>query len=221
MKRIIVIAFLLLFVIACEKQVAEIDEDYCNSDDECVPFPTCHPMTCINKKFEANYEKPEMCTLEYRFEAAYNEEDCICENSKCTNKNLKNLEIDSFEKCVKAGNPVMESYPRQCRTPDGRLFVEEFQGIDEQIIGGETDERGCLGAAGYTWNPTVEACLIEWELEESEKEAARIAVASIEYVKGTTIIEVRVLKCPGCFTVTIQQEGENIQVNLQNWEVVE
>lgn len=34
--------------------------------------------------------------------------------------------IMNFEECVAAGNPVMESYPRQCRTEDGRLFVEEI-----------------------------------------------------------------------------------------------
>lgn len=33
--------------------------------------------------------------------------------------------VDSFEACVRAGYPVMESYPRQCRTADGQLFVEE------------------------------------------------------------------------------------------------
>lgn len=32
----------------------------------------------------------------------------------------------NFEECVAAGNPVMESYPRQCRTPDGRNFVEDI-----------------------------------------------------------------------------------------------
>ncbi|HEY4499195.1 MAG TPA: Gmad2 immunoglobulin-like domain-containing protein [Candidatus Paceibacterota bacterium] len=32
--------------------------------------------------------------------------------------------ITSFEKCVAAGNPVMESYPRQCRTPGGENFTE-------------------------------------------------------------------------------------------------
>lgn len=36
----------------------------------------------------------------------------------------------SFEDCEKAGYPVMESYPRQCRTPDGRTYAEE---IPEQI----------------------------------------------------------------------------------------
>ena len=36
------------------------------------------------------------------------------------------FEIDSFEQCVSAGNPVMESYPRQCRTVDGKHFVEKI-----------------------------------------------------------------------------------------------
>jgi len=39
------------------------------------------------------------------------------------------LEIDSFEECVAAGNPVMESYPAQCRHGD-RTFTEE---IDEPV----------------------------------------------------------------------------------------
>ncbi|KFM17965.1 hypothetical protein AAA799P11_01278 [Marine Group I thaumarchaeote SCGC AAA799-P11] len=34
--------------------------------------------------------------------------------------------IDSFEECVSAGNPVMESHPRQCRTTDGKHFVEKI-----------------------------------------------------------------------------------------------
>ena len=35
-------------------------------------------------------------------------------------------EITNFEECVAAGNPVMESYPRQC-TADGQTFVEEIK----------------------------------------------------------------------------------------------
>ena len=35
-------------------------------------------------------------------------------------------EIDSFEDCVSSGNPVMESHPRQCRTTDGKHFVEKI-----------------------------------------------------------------------------------------------
>ncbi len=34
-------------------------------------------------------------------------------------------DITSFEECVAAGNPVMESYPEQCSTPDGKHFVRD------------------------------------------------------------------------------------------------
>ncbi len=35
-----------------------------------------------------------------------------------------NINVTDFESCVKAGNPVMESYPPQCRS-GGQTFVEE------------------------------------------------------------------------------------------------
>ena len=36
----------------------------------------------------------------------------------------KEPKISNFEECTEAGNPVMESYPRQCRDGEGNLFVE-------------------------------------------------------------------------------------------------
>ena len=33
--------------------------------------------------------------------------------------------VTNFDECAEAGYAVMESYPRQCRTPDGTLYVEE------------------------------------------------------------------------------------------------
>ncbi|MDP3947701.1 MAG: DUF5667 domain-containing protein [bacterium] len=41
-------------------------------------------------------------------------------------------EIKNFEECVKAGNPVLESFPPQCKTRDGRMFREEVACI--QVI---------------------------------------------------------------------------------------
>jgi hypothetical protein len=32
--------------------------------------------------------------------------------------------ISSFDDCARAGYPILESYPAQCRTPDGRTFVQ-------------------------------------------------------------------------------------------------
>lgn len=36
-----------------------------------------------------------------------------------------NVEISSFEECVAAGNPIMESYPAQCLVPNGKTFTQE------------------------------------------------------------------------------------------------
>lgn len=56
-----------------------------------------------------------------------------------------------FEACVAAGNPVMESYPRQCRDGAGTLHVEKVtgqpgsgsSGTDEQPSSGEfTSKKG-------------------------------------------------------------------------------
>lgn len=33
--------------------------------------------------------------------------------------------IATFEDCAAAGYPIMDSYPEQCRTPDGRTFVRD------------------------------------------------------------------------------------------------
>jgi len=48
----------------------------------------------------------------------------------------KELVIESFEDCVVAGYPVMESYPRQCKTEDGKNFVED--------IGNELEKTGLI-----------------------------------------------------------------------------
>jgi len=53
--------------------------------------------------------------------------------------------INSFDECVNAGYPVMESYPRQCRTPDGRNFVEV---IPEPIEPPAGDEAICVDNCG-------------------------------------------------------------------------
>jgi len=35
-------------------------------------------------------------------------------------------DINSFEECVSAGYPILESYPRQCKTPEGKTFAEDI-----------------------------------------------------------------------------------------------
>ncbi|MBU0472269.1 MAG: hypothetical protein KKF89_01865 [Nanoarchaeota archaeon] len=190
--------------------------------------------------------------------------------------------INSFEECVAEGNPVMESYPRQCQA-DEKTFTEEIneesieticselggewietanecENINEADclniggnfnecasacrnnpeaqmcttqcvlvcefntpIGGERDEHGCLGPAGYTWNEEVNACLREWELQEDTREAAKIAVENLKTNEFFTVVEVITMKCPGCFTIKLE-EGEDrtpIQAIITDWNFQE
>ena len=36
------------------------------------------------------------------------------------------VDVDNFEECVSANYLVMESYPRKCQTPDGKIFTEDI-----------------------------------------------------------------------------------------------
>jgi hypothetical protein len=42
--------------------------------------------------------------------------------------------ITTFEECKNAGYPIMESYPEQCRTPEGQNFVREIVKEEEKPI---------------------------------------------------------------------------------------
>lgn len=55
------------------------------------------------------------------------------------------LSITNFEECVAAGNPVMESYPEQCRAFDGRRFVNERQSAPGPIASSGCAVAGCSG----------------------------------------------------------------------------
>jgi len=43
-------------------------------------------------------------------------------------------EVSSFEDCAKAGYPILQSFPRQCKTPDGRTFAEQTESPTGSII---------------------------------------------------------------------------------------
>jgi hypothetical protein len=47
--------------------------------------------------------------------------------------NEKQPTISNFDECVEAGNPVMESYPRVCRTKQGQSFSESIGNETEKI----------------------------------------------------------------------------------------
>ncbi|MBU4341863.1 MAG: serpin family protein, partial [Candidatus Altiarchaeota archaeon] len=133
----------------------------------------------------------------------------------------------------------------QCITPEGYLARSvcpyTSKCIDNQctvicpegwMVGGERDEHGCLGPAGYAWDEDIGACTREWELDEGQRRAAKIAVAPLSYpvtVTGVNVLRcpgcfnvgVDVLRCPGCFNVHLQRNDnqEQLTVNIRNWGV--
>lgn len=58
----------------------------------------------------------------------------------------------------KNGNWVKHGSPSQAR-PTEKCGLEN----ESQIIGGQTDEHGCLIAAGYSYCPSKQTCLRMWE----------------------------------------------------------
>ncbi|TRZ78175.1 hypothetical protein D4R87_01200 [bacterium] len=92
----------------------------------------------------------------------------------------------------------------------------------EQIIGGDRDEHGCLGPAGYSWNEESSACLREWEIEnEGSEQAIKIAVEYLGWQGNATVIEVVQARCIGCFVVKLENNStrDRKTINLDNWQV--
>lgn len=70
----------------------------------------------------------------------------IYKNQNNTTDN-QSLIITNFEECKQAGYPIMESYPEQCRTAKGELFVQVITNPDPNITP-PTTPPGRI-AAGY------------------------------------------------------------------------
>lgn len=75
---------------------------------------------------------------------------------------LDSSAITSFEQCESAGNPIMESYPRQCRTPDGTNFVEQ---INPKMM---SPEAKCEKYGG-AWSSELNECESLLTLDDFKK----------------------------------------------------
>lgn len=86
------------------------------------------------------------------------------------------------------------------------------------ILGGDRDSHGCIGSAGYSWNDSVGACIREWEFDENQRKAVRIATLPLSY--RVTAIDVQPLRCPGCFIIKLQRNDNGIisTVELDDWK---
>ena len=57
--------------------------------------------------------------------------------------------VNSFDECAEAGYPILESYPPQCKTPDGKTFAED--------IGNELEKQDLIRISNPRPNQTIES----------------------------------------------------------------
>lgn len=117
-------------------------------------------------------------------------------------------EVKNFDECVKAGYPVMESYPRQCKIPDGKTFVEDlikiFQPRPNDFIKSPLEIKGeargywffeasfpvqLLDANGKELGTTIAQAKGDWMTENFVPFEAVLEFQTPTTEKGTLILE--------------------------------
>lgn len=79
-----------------EDELVYLNVSKCQSDLDCVPLPSeCHPQKCINREFQNQFVKPDVCTQLFDEGAAYEVEDCLCDrrNGICFNQNNQKSKV--------------------------------------------------------------------------------------------------------------------------------
>jgi hypothetical protein len=104
----------------------------------------------------------------------------------------------------------------------GCVNINDF---NDNIIGGQLDEYGCLSSAGYSFDEEIGACVRQWELNEETRQLARTAVVALESERTPVIISIVSFDCDGCYIVEIADshtsQQENKIIKIQNNVVVE
>jgi hypothetical protein len=96
---------------------------------------------------------------------------------------------------------------------------DESKDNNSVLIGGERDNQGCLGPAGYSFDGNVGACLRNWELNDAQKEVARMAVLYKGFEKGLTVVEVLKTDCANCFKVKLELNQNFYDIEINNFQI--
>jgi hypothetical protein len=95
-------------------------------------------------------------------------------------------------------------------------YITYFEKKNE-VIGGQKDEHGCLGPAGYSYDVQVGACTRNWEINDRGKiEAARTAVNFVGKDYGLAVLNANAGNCSDCFTVEIKKGNDSVIFEIKN-----
>lgn len=80
--------------------------------------------------------------------------------------------IGTFEECINAGYPIMESYPRRCSVPGGPTFTEEIAPVVQDLSSftGTLLDVAAIGTDGSTYFRYQGAAGVESAVLEPEAE---------------------------------------------------
>lgn len=120
------------------------------------------------------------------------------------NKRAAVKEISSFKECVAAGYPILESYPPQCTTPDGKTFtgklndqeskkIKTYSDSDE-VIEVQRGEKFQIALAsnpttGYGWEFEINPNLISLINQTFKPESDLIGAGGTETFKFSALNE--------------------------------
>ena len=82
----------------------------------------------------------------------------------------ENKTVTDFESCKKAGYAVMESYPSQCKTPEGKVFVQVLPTPPPQDYYGSSTLASCAESNDCT----VGGC--NSEICQGKKEGGKVSI---------------------------------------------
>lgn len=112
---------------------------------------------------------------------------------------------------------MYKKYPGLLAIVIGIVIIIAISLTPSTQIGGDRDFHGCLLPAGYSFDQDVQACARSWELSETQKQSAKIAVDHVGPTYGLTVLDVEVYRCPGCFKVYLERGVDRIEVCLEKW----
>ncbi len=97
--------------------------------------------------------------------------------------------------------------------------------VNPLIVGGDRDEHGCIGSAGYSWCEVKQKCLRIWEescellLDKNKVQAQSIAMnyarSMVEYKRDNgrniRLIDVENFSCEGCWNIGLEYDVNSVK----------
>lgn len=133
--------------------------------------------------------------------------------------------VTNFEECANAGNPIMESYPRQCRSVSGELFVEKINTPpeDTRVAAGYVAGKVTIGPSCPGPQILDKPCVTPPEAYTSREAVVYGSDGKVETrVYLDTKGDYKIALGPGNYTVQIvpagMSEGEKKPFTVKSWE---